>query len=233
MKKVIIANWKANYKHSLLTKLAHCSPYNLEISIAPPYTFISASKQILPPTFSITAQNCSEYENGPYTGEISAYMLSQLGCTSVILGHSERRTHFHDTDEKIKKRLEHAKKANLSVILCVGETKEEKDKGLAQSIVEKQLSIIDCKSTLDIAYEPVYAIGTGIVPNTDEIYDMHNFIRNIMNKKNVFGRILYGGSVTKKNCEEFIKIKYVDGFLIGGASIKDEFFEILDLCNKL
>jgi triosephosphate isomerase len=171
-------------------------------------------------------------DKGAFTGEIAPGMLTDVGCTYVLLGHSERRKYFHETDEYINLKVKKALAVGLKPILCVGETEEERVKGVTQLVVEKQikkaLSDVEKIDNVVIAYEPVWAIGTGKIATSIQAEEVHKFIRGIL--KELYGdvskeiRILYGGSVTKDNIGELIGMENIDGALVGGASLKPDAF---------
>ena len=206
---------------------------NGEVIIAPPFTSLySVGVAIKGSQVSLAAQNMHYEDKGAFTGEIAPGMLKDVGCAYVLLGHSERRKYFHETDEDINSKVKKALAIGLKPILCVGETEDERVKGVTQLVVEKQikkaLSGVDKIDKVVIAYEPVWAIGTGKVATSAQAEEVHSFIRGIL--KELYGdvsqsiRILYGGSVTKDNIGELIGMENIDGALVGGASLKPEAF---------
>lgn len=244
---IIAGNWKMNTNifeaEQLVAKILSGtdSIKGVEIVICPPFTHLDRLNN-LPGIRSINvgAQNMHYMEKGAYTGEISPHMLTGL-CNYVILGHSERRAYFHETNELINNKILSALKYGLKPILCVGETPEEKEKGLTEEIIELQLkeALKDVPSSsstgnIVIAYEPVWAIGTGVAATGDQASSTVKFIRDVIGL--VFNRelakairIQYGGSVTPANINEFIQHSDIDGALVGGASLKaDEFLAILN-----
>jgi triosephosphate isomerase len=233
--KVIVANWKMNGSTELLKSFANLTLSNNKVIICPPHTLINKSKEILSSEIYIGAQNCSEKESGAFTGEVSPDMLFDVGARFVILGHSERRTLYHEVNELISQKVELALRNGLTPILCVGETLEEKTKGFTGQTIKKQLqeSIprnINHKNLL-IAYEPVWAIGTGLIPKLIEIEEILQLIKNYLSEDFKISyetlHVLYGGSANSKNCKEILSLKSVDGLLVGGASLKvDEFTKI-------
>lgn len=188
---------------------------------------------------SIGGEDCHAAESGAHTGDVSAEMLADAGATAVIVGHSERRTDHGETDAIVAAKAEAAWRARLTAIICVGETREEREAGKAEEIVGSQLagSIPDAMRSANtvVAYEPVWAIGTGLVPSNDDIAAMHAFIRKTLADR--FGgegaeiRILYGGSVKPSNAAEIFAIANVDGGLVGGASLKASDF--LAICEGI
>lgn len=243
MRKPIIAgNWKMNNTIDESMALSNAIKReifdiaNVEIVLCPPFTSLSDVKDIITDTnISLGAQNMFWEEKGAFTGEISPGMLKSLGCKYVIIGHSERRAHFGETNETVNKKLKSALKHGLLPIMCVGEKLEEREAGSAFDVVkdhvENGLSGVGEKEILNIvlAYEPVWAIGTGKNATPDEAEEVHKFIRGLLSKK--YGkeiseslRIQYGGSVKPDNIESLITQKDIDGALIGGASLKSESF---------
>ncbi|MDD5609738.1 MAG: triose-phosphate isomerase, partial [Ignavibacterium sp.] len=210
------------------------------VIIAPPYTSLETACALIKDTeIKLSAQNMHFEESGAFTGEISAGMLKSAGCEYVILGHSERRTIFSETDEIINKKLKKALSSELLPIFCIGETLEERESGKTNSIVERQISSgLDGISESDfnkiiIAYEPVWAIGTGKTATPDQAQEVHKFIRNLIEKiysKNSAEKciILYGGSVKPDNSAELLSQNDIDGALVGGACLKSySFLEII------
>ena len=177
--------------------------------------------------FYVGAQNVSEHEEGAYTGEISVHSLSETNVNFCIIGHSERRQIFKEKDEEINLKSERLIANNVIPIICIGETLEQKEKGITNTVLEEQLmNSIPSSSTFEntiIAYEPVWAIGTGLTPTIEEIDETHRFIREHNDKFNKY-KILYGGSVKASNAREITDLANVDGALIGGASLKSEEF---------
>lgn len=228
MTKLIVANWKMNGTRETLTQLTH---QILQIKIdhtvvlCPPFLYFHAIGSLLHAPFSLGAQDCSPKEHGAYTGDISAPMLQDLNVTYVILGHSERRLYHRESNELIEAKYKAALKANLKPILCVGETEEEKSQGLTQSVLKAQLEGFPITPHPIIAYEPRWAIGTGKIPSLEDIQSIHHFIRSIVSPNAL---VLYGGSVTGDNSQAIGDVEGVDGFLVGGASLKvEEFMKIL------
>lgn len=249
MSKYLIAgNWKMNTNldeaKSITDGLHSYINYDSEVEmlICPPYTHLGFLSEIVDLSrISLGAQNVHYEDKGAFTGEISNDMLLSVGCEYVIIGHSERRTLFDETDEMINKKVMNSLKAGLRVILCIGETLEERESGITNSVLEGQLNrglvgVVDTIN-LKIAYEPVWAIGTGKTASTEQITETHSFIAKLL--KNRFGensiKILYGGSMNSENAKEILSIPNVKGGLIGGASLKPESFlaiysAALELC---
>lgn len=176
-------------------------------------------------TLKFGAQNVSEFENGAHTGEVSATMLKEFGASVCIVGHSERRKNNLETGEQIALKIDRLLQNKILPIICVGEHKEMNFKK-AQKIILKQLNELNLNShktqKVIIAYEPVWAIGTGKVPTIDYIENMCGFIKEYVTQNSLNAKVLYGGSYSEKNCEELNKARNVDGFLIGGASLKEK-----------
>jgi len=208
-----------------------------EVVLAPPYTALqSVSETIKGSQVLLAAQNIYSEDKGAYTGEVSPAMLKDVGCTYVITGHSERRKYFNETDEGVNAKAKKSLQTGLKPIICVGETEIEREKGITEFIigiqVKKALYGIDKLDDIVIAYEPVWAIGTGKNATPIEAEEVHRFIRNVVG--DMYGdickkiMILYGGSVTHENVGELISMENVDGALVGGASLKiDSFLGII------
>jgi triosephosphate isomerase len=182
-------------------------------------------------------QDCSIYENGAFTGDISAFFLKEVGAKYVILGHSERRQHNFESDDVVAEKIIQATKQNLVPILCVGESKEKRQNNNYQDFINNQLKNSLPKNTkiddLIIAYEPIWSIGSGKTPTTNQIAEIAELItKNISHNKNIKNfRVIYGGSVNSKNAQEILQTQSIKGLLVGGASLEeDEFFNILN-CN--
>jgi triosephosphate isomerase len=200
----------------------------------PSFTELNTTAELLQNSDSeLGAQNVYYLSNGAYTGEISCRMLKDLGCNWVIIGHSERRAIFGETDEMVCHKLNKLTSENMYPIVCLGETKDERENGKTEEVLSRQLLVAfenqkgkNIEHTV-IAYEPVWAIGTGITATIDMISEAHQCIRNIFNTNGFNGNeisILYGGSVTNENAAELSNITDVDGFLVGGASLDVEKF---------
>lgn len=249
MRKPIIAgNWKMNKtaEESIALsngiKRALFDVDNIEVVLCPPFTSLSDVKDVILDTnIFLGGQNMFWEPEGAFTGEVSPKMLKALGCTYVIIGHSERRAYFGETNETVNKKVKTALKEDLRPIMCVGERLEEREKGKTFDVVsehvEKGLSDVGEKEILNvvIAYEPVWAIGTGKNATPEQAEEAHKFIRGLLAKK--YGkevsqgiRIQYGGSVKPGNIESLIKEKNIDGALVGGASLKEGSF--VDIVKK-
>jgi len=204
-----------------------------EIVLAPPFTGLySVSETIKGSHVLLAGQNVFYEEKGAYTGEVSPWMLKDAGCKYVIIGHSERRKYFHERDEDVNLKVKTSLLAGLKPIVCVGETEEEREKGVTEFVigtqVKKALYKVGNMENIVIAYEPVWAIGTGKNATPIEAEEVQRFIRSILG--DMYGevckdvRILYGGSVTPENIGELIEMEDGDGALVGGASLKAESF---------
>ncbi len=247
---LIAANWKMHktvgetleYLEVFLPSVKDLT--NVEIMIAPPFTALSSASIKLDSVkkegeynVKLGAQNMFYAEKGAFTGEISPVMLNELNVDYVILGHSERRHIFGEKDELINKKVVAAVESGLRPILCVGETLEEREQGKTLSVVERQIrkglaGVEKDMEFIDIAYEPVWAIGTGVNATPEQAQEVHMFIRSLINEiskgRDEKTRILYGGSVNEKNARELIKEPNVDGFLVGSASLDPErFYKII------
>ena len=215
----------------------------VESAIIAPYPYLhTISSALAGSDISWGAQNVSQYESGAYTGEISAKMLVEFGCKYVLVGHSERRTLFAENNDVLTKKFIMALKHNLVPVLCVGESKEQRNKGLSIEYVLSQcdsilskLSVAELKQEFVIAYEPIWAIGTGEIASDAQISEMHTAIKGILHEYQLAENvsILYGGSVGPANAANIFDIDNVDGGLIGGASLNfDSFFEVITICSK-
>lgn len=210
---------------------------NVEVVVAVPAVYLEYVKAKLPSGVHCAAQNCYKEPKGAFTGEISPAMLKDVGIEWVVLGHSERRNIFGESDELIAEKCGHALDNGLSIILCVGEKLEEREKGHTEQVVVRQLAacakkIKDWKKVV-IAYEPVWAIGTGKTATPAQAQEVHAQIRNWLKEKvkpDVADatRILYGGSVSADNCRDLAKQHDIDGSLVGGASLKPDFVKIVN-----
>jgi triosephosphate isomerase (TIM) len=204
-----------------------------EIVLAPAFTALQSVYETIKGSHVVlAAQNMFYEDKGAYTGEISPLMLKDVGCTYVIIGHSERRKYFVETDDGVNLKVKKCLAAGLKPIICVGETDAEREKGVTEFVVgiqvKKAFNGIDKIDDIVVAYEPVWAIGTGKNATPIEAEEVHGFIRNILG--DMYGdvcdktRILYGGSVTPENAGDLIGMKDIDGALVGGASLKGEAF---------
>ena len=233
--KIVVANWKLNGSYAFLRSYFDNIKHNQIDSesncliICPPTPYIN---EINSDNIFRGAQDCSIHIEGAFTGEISARILKDLGCTFCIVGHSERRNLFNEQNDLILKKIYNCINCDIIPILCVGESLIQKKENLTKEILKDQLinslpKNINLKNII-IAYEPIWSIGTGVVPTVDEINEIHNYIKgSILGDKNT--KVLYGGSVKANNYKELINLTAVDGLLVGGASINlDEFNKIIE-----
>jgi triosephosphate isomerase (TIM) len=237
---MMAGNWKMHNTVAESTELARSivdgskGVSDGDIVIAPVFTALAKVYDVVKGSqVALAAQDVFSEERGAYTGEIAPGMLKDAGCRYVIIGHSERRKYFHETDETVNAKVKKSLTTGLKPILCVGETEEEREKGVTDFViglqVTKGLNGVDTLDDVTVAYEPVWAIGTGKTATPDQAEAVHRFIRGILRDK--YGndgaentRILYGGSVTPDNVGQLMKENDVDGALIGGASLKSESF---------
>jgi triosephosphate isomerase len=248
---LVAGNWKMNGSCAsidvLLEALIGLAPSvtGPELLVLPPYPYFQKVREKLAPTsIALGAQNVSEHDDGAFTGEISAEMLKDCGCHYVLVGHSERRTLFGESSETVAKKFWKAISAGLKPILCVGETLAQRESGKTSEIVQEQLAAVlklkDNLATLSnavIAYEPVWAIGTGLTATPEEAQTVHALIRQTLaNHDPALAkgmRIMYGGSVKPENAASLLAMKDIDGALIGGASLNaTQFIEIAKSCNN-
>ncbi|MFN7064859.1 MAG: triose-phosphate isomerase [Aquificaceae bacterium] len=238
--KLISANWKMNLTPSQTVQyLQRFLPFvedveDREILLCPPFTSLCVANELLKDKrVKLGAQNCYYEKRGAFTGEISISMLKDLCVSYVIVGHSERRWVFGESDELINKKLTACLEEGIRPVLCVGERMEEREAGLTFKVVETQIrlalsGIETFTDSMDVAYEPVWAIGTGIPAMPEDAQLVHAFIKDLLRGLNPRHegktRILYGGSVNPKNAYEFMKMKDVEGLLVGGASLDPEAF---------
>ncbi len=238
--RLIAANWKMHktvseteeYIRAFLRLVEH--PESREILICPPFTSLYVAGKLLEGSgVKLGAQNCHYEEKGAFTGEVSIPMLKEVGCEYVIVGHSERRHLFCEDDELINRKLVACLEEGIRPILCVGEKLEDREAGMTFKVIETQIKLAlsgieKYTDSLDIAYEPVWAIGTGVPATPEDAVSVHRFIKELLKKLNPENegktRILYGGSVKPTNAGEFMKHSEVEGFLVGGASLEPETF---------
>lgn len=250
MKYLIIANWKCN-PSSLRQSKQLFSVYkkqmrsckNINLVVCPPFIFISQLKEKFKNIF-LGSQDCF-YKEGAFTGEVSSQMIKSFDLNYVIIGHSERRNIFHETDEEINKKIKDVLDYKMNPILCVGENKKQRDDGETFEVIKRQIGEGLNKINRDrikniiIAYEPIWAIGTGESAEADKMQEVKIFIKKFINNK--YGaktsqliKVIYGGSVASNNICSYLSTSQMDGVLVGGASLKkDEFSKILKKVNSL
>jgi triosephosphate isomerase len=241
---LIAGNWKMNGLRATLveveklaSKLTSGTPPRCTVAICPPATILNAMNRVAAPAgIVLGGQDCHPAPSGAHTGDLSAAMLADAGAQLVIVGHSERRTNHGETDDIVRQKALAGLAAGLTPIICIGETRAERESGQADSVCARQLlaSVPDQMAEEDvvIAYEPVWAIGTGLTPTSADIVAMHKSLRDLLVSR--FGergqgiRLLYGGSLKPSNAEEILAIEHVNGGLVGGASLlADDFAAII------
>lgn len=247
-KKIVAGNWKMNLSieegvsltKEISEKFNTTAETGVQVILGVPFTHLSPVAQVLGGKIALSSQDCSANSNGAFTGEVSAEMIASTGASYVILGHSERREYHAEKNILIAQKINKALEQNLTVIYCCGEVLDEREKNKQFSVVENQISEglfhLDSEQmkNIVIAYEPVWAIGTGKTATSKQAQEIHSFIRKVLEKK--FGKIradntsiLYGGSCKPSNAKDLFAQDDVDGGLIGGASLKsDDFIEIIN-----
>lgn len=246
-RKIIAGNWKMNKDiaesvaliNELKERLQNL-PQGVEVVLCPPHTSLLVAGQLIKESvLKLGAQNMHYEDDGAYTGEISARMLKSVGCEYVIIGHSERRTYFHESDEIVNRKVKKAVAVGLKPIICVGEMLDERARGLTEVVVNRQVrGALEAVSAEEleqgvIAYEPVWAIGTGKNATPQQANEVHRFIRNLVSRlydRSLADRLIiqYGGSVKPENAADLLGQPDIDGALVGGASIKaDSFSQIV------
>ncbi|HEV2592725.1 MAG TPA: triose-phosphate isomerase [Gaiellaceae bacterium] len=221
---LIAGNWKM-FKGPLETAtfcrvLREVDLGDAEVVVCPPFVSLEAAVQALAGTeIGVFAQNCHWERDGAFTGEVSAAMLAELGVYGTIVGHSERRQHFGDTDETVARRAAAALEEGLHVIACVGETEAEREAGETDSVLRRQMSVLEHDDNLVVAYEPVWAIGTGKNATPEMAQEAHETIKTVLDVP-----VLYGGSVKPGNAAELLSQPAIDGALVGGASLDIDSF---------
>jgi triosephosphate isomerase (TIM) len=223
---LIAGNWKmykgpseaAEFCAALAEALADLD--GVDVAVCPPFISLAPAVQALAGTeIAVAAQNVHWEQEGAFTGEVSAPMLRELGVYGAIVGHSDRRQYFGETDEAVAKRARAALDAGLSVIACVGETEEERERGETEDVLRRQVSVLEADDSLVVAYEPVWAIGTGKTATPEIAQEAHAFVKSLLDVP-----VLYGGSVKPENADELLAQPDVDGALVGGASLEVESF---------
>ena len=249
MKKIIIGNWKLNLDHleaiQLLQKINYSLPEdieeNIEIVLSPSFTSLRSLQTVISSDklkIKLSSQNVSQYTSGAYTGEISAAQLKKLDIEYAIVGHSERRTLFNEVDSVINDKVNRLIDSEIVPIFCFGESIDERKSGTYLNFIENQINEglkglrKDKVKKLVVAYEPIWAIGTGDVASLENIVEVLDYVKNIINKKPFFNddniKFIYGGSVSPDNAEDILNSKIVDGALVGGASLDvNKFLDII------
>ncbi|MDQ6950445.1 MAG: triose-phosphate isomerase [Mariprofundales bacterium] len=230
---LIAGNWKMNgvlsEAREFIRALAeNPAPEHVEVALMPPFTLLHPlADKLSTRGVRLGAQNVYYEPKGAFTGSISPLMLRDAGCRYVILGHSERRDIMGEKNDTIRHKLDAAWNSGLEPILCIGEHLDDRKSGNTNAVLTEQLSVLegsDAEKMLTIAYEPVWAIGTGVTPTTDEVRDTHTFIHQKLTDIGKDHRVLYGGSVNAANAAELLGLPGVDGALVGGASLQAESF---------
>lgn len=245
---IVAANWKMNMSEKETKKFLEEMKgmdiaENIRVMIFPPYPYLYLFKEKLRyEKIAYGAQDVAKEEKGAYTGEVSAAMLGDMGCPLTLVGHSERRSYYGDTSDIVAKKAKAALEHQITPMICIGETLEERKSRRYEQVLKGQLdAVYACLgkriSECLIAYEPVWAIGTGVIPTLKEISETHAYIHQVLrdygvSEQNI--KILYGGSVSAGNVRDIASVEHVDGFLIGGASLKaDSFKKIIRLASEV
>ena len=243
---MIIANWKCNGSKEMMfswfenySKEVDCGDVPPTVGVAPPLIYFGYfNDENTSLRFVEWGVQDVDHLDGSRTGTISVDMLIDMACDFSIIGHSERRQIFNENNNLIRKKLKSLNK-RIMTILCIGETKEENDKGITKDVLKEQLEIVnglELDIEFTVAYEPVWAIGSGLTPETKDINEIHKYIKDVVqsnSENNLSPKVLYGGSVTDKNAESFFKEEFVDGALVGGASLDGTTFaKIVNIFNR-
>ena len=241
---MIIANWKCNGSKEMISSWSkdydrECEDNDIFVGVAPPSIYFSqfTKEDSFSKIVGWGVQDV-DYLDGSRTGSISVEMLIDMECNFSIIGHSERRQIFNEDDNLIREKLKSLNK-KIITILCIGETKEENDKGITKNILKDQLEIVNglnLDAEFTVAYEPVWAIGSGLTPEPKDINEIHKYIKDVVQSNStndLIPKVLYGGSVTDKNAESFFEEEFVDGALVGGASLDGATFaKIVNIFNR-
>ncbi|MCV2355894.1 triose-phosphate isomerase [Paucibacter sp. B2R-40] len=232
-KKLVVGNWKMHGSRAanaaLLSALKEAGPWSADVAVCVPFPYLAETALALTgQAILLGAQDCSAHEQGAYTGEVSSLMLSDLGCRYVIVGHSERRAFHHEGDQLVADKAKAALAHGVTPIVCVGETLAEREAGQTELVVKRQLAAVihtltHCIGEIVLAYEPVWAIGTGLTASPEQAQAVHAVLRTQLNaatQKSASMRILYGGSVKPENAVQLFAQPDIDGGLIGGAALK-------------
>lgn len=239
-KPLVIGNWKMNGSrrsvNRLLDGIAGVANLDIEVAVCPPFVYLAeVAARISSTGIRLAAQTLSEYESGAYTGEVAGSMLVDVGCQYVLVGHSERRRLFGETDLRVARQFERARAAGITPVLCVGEDAAERNAGATWQVLHRQLKAIadvaglEALGTAVIAYEPVWAIGSGVTASPAQVQAVQVRVRNLLGSGGGATRLLYGGSVSEANAAELFAQPDVDGVLVGGASLQAE--EFMAICR--
>ncbi|NIB44294.1 triose-phosphate isomerase [Pseudomaricurvus alkylphenolicus] len=233
---LVVGNWKMNGSLAANSQLLESflerwqGEHQVEVAVCPPAIYLAQVKQLAGDGLQIGAQDVSQAESGAYTGEVSASMVADLDCRYAIVGHSERREYHSETNELVAEKFAAAQQAGLVPILCVGETLEQRNASETLDVIAEQLKAVIDRAGLQamtdavVAYEPVWAIGTGLTATPEQAQEVHGFIREQLGDTGDAVRILYGGSVKPANAGELFAKPDIDGALVGGASLASEDF---------
>ncbi|WP_035053456.1 triose-phosphate isomerase [Andreprevotia chitinilytica] len=231
-RQLVIGNWKMHGSvgqiRTVLPELVRAE-LGANVGVCVPFPYLALAKSLLADTpVQLGAQDVCEFHIGAYTGEVSPAMLADVGCEMVIIGHSERRRYFNETSEMAARKVNAALDGGLLPVYCVGETLEQRQKGVAREIISEELQVLAGVPTslYTVAYEPAWAVGTGIVATPDQIAEMHDFIKQTLDART---RVLYGGSVKADNAATVLATDGVDGVLVGGAALSAT--EFLNICR--
>ena len=232
-RKLVVGNWKMHGSRAanaqLLAGLKEAGPWNADVAVCVPFVYIAETALALTGTSMVYgAQDCSAHEQGAYTGEVSSAMLADVGCRYAIVGHSERRAYHAESDQLVADKAKAALAHGVTPIVCVGETRAEREAGQTEAVVKRQLAAVihtlgHCCGEMVVAYEPVWAIGTGLTATPEQAQAVHAVLRaqlHAATDRAAVMRILYGGSVKADNATELFSQPDIDGGLIGGASLK-------------
>ena len=227
-KKLVVGNWKMYGSRSanalLLAGLKEAGPWSAEVVVCVPFPYIAETALALTgQSIAFGAQDCSAHEAGAFTGEVSSMMLADLGCRYVIVGHSERRAHHHESDQLVAEKARAALAHGVTPIVCVGETLAEREAGKTEEVVKRQLAAVihlngHCISEIVVAYEPIWAIGTGVTASTDQAQQVHAVLRAQLKAATPYAdqiRLLYGGSMNAANAAQLLAQPEIDGGLVG------------------
>ncbi len=246
--KIVAGNWKMNGQLQQVTQLIQDinslldeEKSSTQVMVAPPAIYLPLVNSLIGPSIKLAAQNVYPKNAGAYTGELSAPMLKDYNCAYVLVGHSERRQYFHENEKFVAEKFHHVKEHGMIPVLCVGETLLEREKGQTEQVIARQLLAVSeenstCFNHSIIAYEPVWAIGTGKTATPEQAQEIHQFIRELIKKINEQDAerltLLYGGSVNEQNAKALFSMPDIDGGLIGGASLNaKQFVEIIKCIN--
>lgn len=241
-RQIVIGNWKLHGSRQFVTSLLHelvigwVGVHRAEVVVCPTYVHMEMAYRALGHTnITIGAQDVSHFAEGAYTGDVSGEMLHELGCHYAIVGHSERRRHYGEGNELVAKKFEAAQGARLVPVLCVGESAREREQGITLDVIDRQIGVVldacggEQLARAVIAYEPLWAVGTGKIASPQQAQEVHEFIRRKLGAPGAMTRIVYGGSVTPLNAQPMFAMPDIDGALVGGAALRAHDF--LAICR--